>query len=74
MNIRGHLKALFTSKDGLLSVSKFWTNVGSATATYVVVSMAHAGTLSYEILLVYCTALVVPNLAQKMGYIMKKDE
>ena len=69
--MKKHIKALFCSKDGLVSVSKFWTNIGSCAATYIVIKMANSGTLSVELFAIYCTALIAPNLAQKMSYIFK---
>lgn len=64
-------QGLFCSTDNLVSSSKFWTNVGAGTATYLVITLANAGNLSVEIFGTYCVCLIAPNLAQKISYIVK---
>lgn len=57
------MKSFFRDPNGEFSVSKFWTNVAYAVATYVVV--IHATATNWELLLVYMSVVGGSEVAKK---------
>jgi hypothetical protein len=57
------MKSFFRDPHGEFSVSKFWTNVAYAVATYVVI--VHATATNWELLLVYMSVVGGSEVAKK---------
>ena len=57
------MKSLFRDPRGEFSVSKMWTNIAYAVATYVVIQ--HADATHWEMLLVYMSVVGGSEVAKK---------
>jgi len=57
------MKSFFCDPHGEFSVSKFWTNVAYAVATYIV--LVHANSTNWELLLVYMSVVGGSEVAKK---------
>lgn len=68
--IRNQLRDLYlgltTGSDGRFSHTTFWSSVGHCTATWIVVKMVLASTLTAEIFAIYLVTIAGHNAANKL--------
>lgn len=55
--------------NGNWSTNKVWHHIGAVVGTVVILKQAYLGLLTYDLFAIYMTALVVPNLMNKLSYI-----
>lgn len=60
--------------NGKWSTNKVWHHIGAVVGTVVILKQAYLGLLTYDLFAIYMTALVVPNLMNKLSYIKNTNK